>query len=376
MRNGSSRSSRSARDEARVSLGIALAAPPAFGGGRRQHASDPDAGPRSSPVRRAPEDPSGAPAERGNRRPLRLVHAAIPMEGASRQLAPPLRAALRGSRRQPLLSVRHAQLRNPAQLPPRPAECDAHRGSRADSARDRQAAQHARRLRRAIPQIECREPRDLEQHQRAVVPGAALRGRAARPEPGPPSLRVARAAYPQRQPAGGAAAAAIRSGHARGHRAAGRELLPAAGRQPDRDPHRALGPGRAGPAPDRRLAGLGQDVLKLTARRNYSLTVPLNAMPDAHFFDFGHRMVLRLRLSPDLVVGDARLLVQMNEVTLADDTVNNTFRRAIGTVSVTIPPHALKSRNLLRITWIGPAHGASQGVVAWLLSTSELYLPR
>ena len=124
------------------------------------------------------------------------------------------------------------------------------------------------------------------------------------------------------------------------------------------------------------LADLGLDDLKLTADRNYSLTVPLNAMPDARFFDYGHRMVLRLRLSPDLVVGDARLLVQMNEVTLADDTVNNTFRRAIGTVPVTIPPHALKPRNLLRITWIGPAHGASQGVVAWLLSTSELYLPR
>jgi len=124
------------------------------------------------------------------------------------------------------------------------------------------------------------------------------------------------------------------------------------------------------------LADLGLDDLKLTADRNYSLTVPLDAMPDARFFDYGHRMVLRLRLSPDLVVGDARLLVQMNAVTLADDTVNNTFRRAIGTVSVTIPPHALKPRNLLRITWIGPAHGASQGVVAWLLSTSELYLPR
>jgi cellulose synthase subunit len=124
------------------------------------------------------------------------------------------------------------------------------------------------------------------------------------------------------------------------------------------------------------LGDLGLDDLKITADRNYSLTVPLNAMPDARFFDYGHRMVLRFRLSPDLVVGDARLLVQMNEITLADDTVNDTFRRSIGSVSVTIPPHALKPRNLLRISWIGPAHGASQGVVAWLLSTSELYLPR
>jgi hypothetical protein len=124
------------------------------------------------------------------------------------------------------------------------------------------------------------------------------------------------------------------------------------------------------------LADLGLDDLKITAERNYSLTVPLNAMPDARFFDYGHRMVLRFRLSPELVVGDARLLVQLNEVTLADDTVNDTFRRSFGSVSATIPAHVLKPRNLLRISWIGPAHGASQGVVAWLLSTSEVYLPR
>jgi hypothetical protein len=124
------------------------------------------------------------------------------------------------------------------------------------------------------------------------------------------------------------------------------------------------------------LADLGLDDLKITAERNYSLTVPLNAMPDARFFDYGHRMVLRFKLSPDLVVGDARLLVQMNEVTLADDSVNDTFRRSFGSVSATIPPHVLKPRNVLRISWIGPAHGASQGVVAWLLSTSEVYLPR
>lgn len=124
------------------------------------------------------------------------------------------------------------------------------------------------------------------------------------------------------------------------------------------------------------LADLGLDDLTITADHNYSLTVPLNAMPDARFFDYGHRMTLRFKLNPDLAVGDARLLVQMNEITLADDTVNDTFRRSIGSVSVTIPPHALKPRNLLRISWNGPTHGASQGVVAWLLSTSELYLPR
>ncbi len=120
------------------------------------------------------------------------------------------------------------------------------------------------------------------------------------------------------------------------------------------------------------LADLGLDDLKITADRNYSLTVPLSAMPDARFFDYGHRMVLRFRLSPDLVVGDARLLVQMNEITLADDTVADTFRRSIGSVSVAIPPHALKPRNVLRIAWIGPEHGASQGVLAWPLSYSEL----
>jgi hypothetical protein len=124
------------------------------------------------------------------------------------------------------------------------------------------------------------------------------------------------------------------------------------------------------------LADLGLEDLKITPDHNYSLAVPLNATPDARFFDYGHRMALRLKLNPDLVVGDARLLVQLNDVTLADDTVKETFRRSVGSVSVTIPPHVLRPRNVLRLTWIGPASGATEGVVAWLLSTSELYLPR
>ena len=124
------------------------------------------------------------------------------------------------------------------------------------------------------------------------------------------------------------------------------------------------------------LADLGLGDLKLTTERGFSLAVPLNATPDARFFGYGHRMVLKLKLNADLFVGDARLLVQINDVTLADDAVKELFRRSIASLSLTVPPQVLTPRNVLRLTWSGATYGATQGVVAWLLSTSELYLPR
>ena len=124
------------------------------------------------------------------------------------------------------------------------------------------------------------------------------------------------------------------------------------------------------------LADLGLGDLRITPERGFSLMVPINSTPDTRFFGYGHRMVLKLKLNADLFVGDARLLVQINDVTLADEAVKELFRRSIASLSLTIPPHVLRPRNALRLTWSGATYGATQGVVAWLLSTSELYLPR
>jgi len=124
------------------------------------------------------------------------------------------------------------------------------------------------------------------------------------------------------------------------------------------------------------LADLGLEDLKITSERDSTLELPLNATPDARFFDFGHRMALKFRLNPDLYVGDARLLVQVNDVTVADYVVKEEFRRSTGSVPATIPLDVLKPRNVLRIIWKGPTQGATHGVLAWLLSASEFYLPR
>jgi hypothetical protein len=124
------------------------------------------------------------------------------------------------------------------------------------------------------------------------------------------------------------------------------------------------------------LADLGLGDLRITPERGFSLTVPINATPDTRFFAYGQRMVLKLKLNTDLFVGDARLLVQINDVTLADEPVTELFRRSIASLSLTIPPHVLRPRSALRLTWSGATYGATQGVVAWLLSTSELSLPR
>ncbi len=124
------------------------------------------------------------------------------------------------------------------------------------------------------------------------------------------------------------------------------------------------------------LADLGLGDLRITPERGFSLTVPINSTPDTRFFGYGQRIVLKLKLNADLFVGEARLLVQFNDVTLADEAAKELFRRSIASLSLTIPPHVLRPRNALRLTWSGDTYGATQGVVAWLLSTSELYLPR
>jgi len=124
------------------------------------------------------------------------------------------------------------------------------------------------------------------------------------------------------------------------------------------------------------LADLGLHNLKITSQRNDPLVVPLDATPDARFLGYGSRMVLKLRLNPDLYVGDARLLVQVNDVTLADTGIREKFGRSIGSLPVAIPSELLKPRNVLRIVWKGPADGVTQRGVAWLLPASEFYLPR
>lgn len=135
-------------------------------------------------------------------------------------------------------------------------------------------------------------------------------------------------------------------------------------------------PGFVPPRSSFTLADLDLGDLKITGERDSSLVVPLNATPDTHFFGYGTRMELKFKLNPEVYVGDARLLVQVNGVALADYVVKEEFRRSVGSVPVTIPAGVLKSRNVLSVTWKGPSPGATQGVVAWLLSSSEFYLPR
>ena len=117
------------------------------------------------------------------------------------------------------------------------------------------------------------------------------------------------------------------------------------------------------------------DDLEITSERDSSLAVALNAMPDTRFLVLGSRMTLRFKLNPDVYIGDARLIVQVNDVTLANSVVKDEFRRSVGTLPVTIPAGVLKPRNVLRITWKGPTTATAQRVMAWLLSASDFYMP-
>jgi hypothetical protein len=125
-----------------------------------------------------------------------------------------------------------------------------------------------------------------------------------------------------------------------------------------------------------KLAELGVDELKVTPQNSNTLSVALHATPDARFLDYGNRMVLKFRLAPEFYVPDARLLVQLNDVTLFDEGLRNNVRGLGVSVAVTVPPGVLKPRNVMRIVWKGTSLSRQPGAVAWLLPTSEFYLPR
>ncbi len=118
------------------------------------------------------------------------------------------------------------------------------------------------------------------------------------------------------------------------------------------------------------LADLGLDDLELTPRSDEPLLVALNTAPDARFLDYGNRMTLKFRVNHEAYVGSARLIVQVNDVTVAEPFAREIFGRAVGSVPVTIPTRLLKPRNILRIAWKGAPESAAQNrVVAWLLSS-------
>lgn len=123
------------------------------------------------------------------------------------------------------------------------------------------------------------------------------------------------------------------------------------------------------------LADLGLKELRITSQVGEALAVRLDATPDARFLNYANRMVLKLRLNLDAHVGEARLLVQLNDATIAEVS-KEAFRGSIASVPVTIPKNVLKPRNVLRVTWKGAPDSSAAGAVAWLLPTSEFYIPR
>lgn len=123
------------------------------------------------------------------------------------------------------------------------------------------------------------------------------------------------------------------------------------------------------------LADLGFKELKVMPQGDDPLEVPLNAIPDARFLASGNRMVLKLRLNPQVPLDDVRMVVQLNDATLAEVT-KDSFRGAVASVPLRIPRGAMQARNVLRITWKGAPYALDQGAAAWVLPVSEFYLPR
>ncbi len=104
--------------------------------------------------------------------------------------------------------------------------------------------------------------------------------------------------------------------------------------------------------------------------------IPLNATPDAVFLPYGHRITLKVSLAAPFRVPEAEIDVQLNGSEVGRFGVDEKFRTGAASLSLAVPAKLLRSMNLLKISWHGPAPAVADGTAGWVLGSSELYLPR
>ncbi len=104
--------------------------------------------------------------------------------------------------------------------------------------------------------------------------------------------------------------------------------------------------------------------------------ISLNATPDAIFLPYAHQIILKLALAAQFRVPEAEIVVQLNGTELTRFNVDERFRTGAASLPVAIPARLLRTTNLLKVSWQGPAPAATDGTAGWVLGGSEFYLPR
>ena len=123
-----------------------------------------------------------------------------------------------------------------------------------------------------------------------------------------------------------------------------------------------------------RLSDLTKTEVRLGKVAGQSGLLRLDAPPDARFLDYGHQMILALKLAP----GESpqpKLTFHLNGTLIGRFVSEQVFRGLTASVPVETPARLLGTRNVLQLGWEGDS-GSETGPAVTLLPDSEFYLPR
>jgi hypothetical protein len=124
------------------------------------------------------------------------------------------------------------------------------------------------------------------------------------------------------------------------------------------------------------LAEMGFGELQIGAQKGRSLTLPLEATPDARFLPYGHRMELALRFSPLEYSQHLRVSAYINDSLLSFIDVAGASTGPRASIRVKVPASLLRQNNVLRIGFEGVHDDSGNEITGWLLPSSEFDLPR
>ena len=124
------------------------------------------------------------------------------------------------------------------------------------------------------------------------------------------------------------------------------------------------------------LSELGWSQVPIGSLQNPTAALDVNATPDARFFPYGHQVVLKFRLQPELYDPGATLAIEWNGNLLAEAALAKIGKGYSAAISLPVNAELLRPRNRLKITWHSLTSATAHGVAAWLLGNSEFYLPR
>ena len=124
------------------------------------------------------------------------------------------------------------------------------------------------------------------------------------------------------------------------------------------------------------LAALGFESLELSSQQNRTLTVLLDAPPDARFFNYGHEITLDFKLNARYLRPESSMEIRLNNTLLGHYMILQVAKGLCVSIRIQVPSSILGLQNRLDMVWHDSSGGNTEEPFCWLLSSSEFFLPR